>query len=67
MKYRYFSAPGGWSHKECSCFDFPANSTFIFDIFGGSLGTSIFENSSSAANDTQFTLPSRLSFRFLRL
>ena len=37
----------------------------IFDVFWSSLGTSIFGNSSSAANNTRSRLPSRLSFRFL--
>ena len=36
---------------------------FIFDVCLGSLGISIFGNSSSAANNTQSRLPSRLSFR----
>ena len=49
--------------KECSCFDFPSHSMFTFDVFCGSLGTSIFGNSSSAANNTG----SRLPFRFLWL
>ena len=38
-----------------------------FDVYWGSLGTSIFESSSSAANNTRCRLPSRLSFRLLRL
>ena len=57
-------------YKEYSCFDhsdFPAHSMFTFDVCWGSLGTSIFGNSSSAANNTQSRLPSRLSFRFLWL
>ena len=40
---------------------------FTFDEFGGSQGTSIFGNSSSAANNTRARLPSWLSFRFLSL
>ena len=40
---------------------------FPFDVFWGSLGTSIFGNSSSAANNTWIRLPSRLSLRFLWL
>ena len=55
-------------HKEYSCFDhsdFLAHSMFTFDVCWGSLGTSIFGNSSSAANNTRSRLPSRLSFRFL--
>ena len=52
-------------HKEYSCFDFPAHSMFTFDEFSGSLGTSIFGNSSSATNNTRSRLPSTLSFRFL--
>ena len=40
---------------------------FTFDVCWGSLGTSIFGNSNSAANNTWFRLPSRLSFRFLWL
>ena len=47
--------------------DFPAHSMFTFDEFFGSLGTSIFRNSSSAANNTRSRLPFRLSFRFLSL
>ena len=61
-------APRSWSHKEYilySCFDFLAHSIFTFDEFSGSLGTSIFGNSISAANNTRSRLPSRLSFRFL--
>ena len=38
-----------------------------FDVCWGSLGTSIFGNSSSATNNTQSRLPSRLSFCFLWL
>ena len=51
-------------YKEYSCFDhsdFPAHSMFTFDVCWGSLGTSIFRNSSSAANNTRSRLPSRLS------
>ena len=48
-----------------SCFDFAAHSMFTFDEFWGSLGTSIFEKSRSAANNTRSRLPFRLSFRFL--
>ena len=40
---------------------------FTSDVCWGSLGTSIFGNSSSAANNTRSRLPSRLSFRFLWL
>ena len=57
-------------YKEYSCFDhsdFPAHSMFTFDVCWGSLGTSIFGNSSSAANITRSKLPSRLSFRFFWL
>ena len=57
-------------YKEYSCFDhsdFPAHSMFTFDVCWGSLGTSIFGNSSLAANNTQSRLPSRISFRFLWL
>ena len=56
--------------KEHCCFDhsdFPAHSMFTFDVCWGSLGTSIFGNSSSAANNTRSRLPSRLSFCFLWL
>ena len=45
--------------------DFPAHSMFTFDVCRDSLGTSIFGNSGSAANNTQSRLPSRLSLRFL--
>ena len=58
------------TYKEYSCFDhsdFPARSMFTFDVCWGSLGTSIFENLSSAANNTRSRLPSRLSFSFSRL
>ena len=57
-------------YKEYCCFDhsnFPAHSVFTFDVCWGSLGTSIFWNSSSAASNTRSRLPSRLSFRFLWL
>ena len=57
-------------YKEYSCFDhsdFPAHSMFTSDVCWGSLGTSIFGNSSSAANNTWSRLPSRLFFRFLWL
>ena len=50
-----------------SCFDFSVPSMFTFDVCWGSLGTSIFGNSSSAANNTGTRVPSRLSFRFLWL
>ena len=40
---------------------------FTFDEFWGSLGNSIFGNSSSAANNGQSRLPSRFSFPFLWL
>ena len=46
-------------------YNIPVDSVFTFDKFGGSLGTSIFGNSSSAAINTRSRLPSRLSFRFL--
>ena len=45
--------------------DFPANSMFTFDVCCGSLGTSIFGNSSSVASDTRSKLPSRLIFSLL--
>ena len=54
-------------HIKNSYFDFAAHSRFIFEEFWGSLGTSIFGKSSSAANDTRSWLPSRQSFRFLWL
>ena len=38
--------------KEYSCFDFPTHSMFTFDVFWSCLGTSIFGNSISAANNT---------------
>ena len=40
----------GYHEKEYSCFDFPAHSVFILEVFWGSLDASIFGNSSSAAN-----------------
>ena len=49
-------------YKEYSCFDHSdilAHPMFTSDVCLGSLGTSIFENSSSAVNNTR----SRLSFR----
>ena len=58
------------TYKEYSCFDHPdflAHSMVTFDVCWGSLGTSIFGNSSSAANNTRSRLPSRLSFRLLWL
>ena len=58
------------TYKQYCCFylsDFPTHSMFTFDVCRGSLGTSIFGNSSSAASNTWFRLPSRLSFRFLWL
>ena len=54
-------------NKEYSCFDFPAHSLFTFDVFWGSLGTSIFGNSISAANNTRSRVLSRPSFCFLWL
>ena len=56
-----------WSHKEYSCFDFAELSMFTFDEFWGCLGTSIFRNSSSAANNTRSKIPSWLSYRSLWL
>ena len=61
-------APRSWSHEEYilySCFDLPVHSVFTYDEFYGRMSTSIFKNSSSAENNTQSILPSRLSFRFL--
>ena len=58
------------TYKEYSCLDhrdFPAHSMFTFDVCWGSLGTSIFGNSSLATNNTRSTLLSRLSFRPLWL
>ena len=49
--------------KEYCCFDhsdFLAHLLFAFDVCWGSLDTSIFRNSSSAASNTRSTLPSRL-------
>ena len=40
-------------------FDFPVRSIFTFDVFWGSLGTSIFENSSPVTNNIR----NRLHFR----
>ena len=31
----------GYHEKEYSCFDFPAHLVFKFDVFWGSLGTSV--------------------------
>ena len=56
--------------KEHCCFDhsdFSAHSMFTSDVCWGSLGTSIFGNSSSAASNTRSRLPSWLSFGFLWL
>ena len=57
-------------YKEYSFFDhsnLPERSMFTFDVSWGSLGTSIFGNLSSAANNTGSRLSFRLSFRFLWL
>ena len=54
--------------KEDCCFDhsdFVAYSMFTLDVCLGSLGTSIFGNSSLAASNTLSKLPSRLSFCLL--
>ena len=54
-------------YKEYNCFDlsdFPPHWLFTVDVLWGSLSTSIFENSSSAASNTRSRLPFRLSFRF---
>ena len=59
--------PERYQEKECSCFDFLAHSLFTFDVFCGSLCTSIFGNSSLAANKTWSRMHSRLYFRFLWL
>ena len=67
IKEDQISAPRGRPDKECSCFDFPAHLMFTLDKFWSSLGTSIFENSSSAANDAWYILPSRLPICFLWL
>ena len=64
VRWRYISAPRSWSHKEYSCFKFLVHSVFIF---WGSLGTSIFGNSSSTTNNTRSRLFSKISFRFLWL
>ena len=56
--------------KEHCCFDhfdFVAHSMFTSNVCWGSLGTSIFVNSSSAESNTRSRLRSRLSFRFLWL
>ena len=57
----------GHIKNTVSSFDFPAHSLFTFDELWGSLGTSIFRNSSSVADNTPLRLPSTPSFRFLRL
>ena len=44
-----------------------STSNVYINVFWGSLGTSIFGSSSSTANITRTTLPSRLSFRLLWL
>ena len=56
--------------KEYSYFNhsaFPAYSVFTSDVCWGSLGNTIFWNSSSAANNVRSRLASTLSFRFLWL
>ena len=72
IKLKCISAPRSWSH---------VNNTVVLTILiflhiqclhlmyvcWGSLGTSVFGNSSSAANNTRSTLPCRLSFRFFWL
>ena len=53
--------------KEYCCFDhsdFLAHSLFAFDVCCGSLDTSIFGNSSSAASNTRSRLTSRLSVSY---
>ena len=53
--------------KEYCCFDhsdFLAHLLFAFDVCWGSLDTSIFRNSSSAASNTRSRLPSRLSVSY---
>ena len=52
--------------KENCCFDhshFPAHSVFVSDVCCGSLGTSIFGNSSSAASNTDY-LPDYISVSY---
>ena len=66
IKLRYISAPGSWPQR-IQLFYFSTYSVFIFDEFWGSLGTSIFGNSSSTVNNTWSRLPSRLSFCFFWL
>ena len=53
--------------KEHCCLDhsdFPAHSLFTSDVCWGSLDTSIFGNSSSAASNTRSRLTSRLSVSY---
>ena len=52
------------TRKNIVFFGSPAHSLFTFDVYWGGLGTSIFGNSSSAANNTRSRLASRLSFGF---
>ena len=47
-----------YQKNEYSCFDFPAHPLFTFDVFWGSLSTSVFGNSILAANNAW----SRLQF-----
>ena len=62
---KYISTTRRWSHKKYSSFDFSAHSVFTFDVFWSSLGTSIFGNSSSAANNAQSRLiPDYLSVSY---
>ena len=57
VKLRYISASRSQSQKEYKCFDFLAYSMFTLDGFRGSLGTSIFGRSVSAAKNTRSRLP----------
>ena len=57
-------------YKEYRCFDhsdFPVYSLCTFDACWGGLGTSIFGNSSSAANNTRSRPSSRRSFRLIKI
>ena len=60
--YQCSNSPRSWWNMENT-----AVQCLHFDVCWGSLGASIFGNSSSAANNTRSKLPSRLSFRFFWL
>ena len=65
IKWRYIIAVRSWSHKEYSCFYFLAHLMLTYNVFWGSLGTSFFRNSSSAANKYLIHTTFETNFAFL--